>query len=152
MPVNFIYKILTQVNVWFKKMIEINRYHKDIKPGNIFIIYTDEEKDNFDIRLGGYNLSVDDEGSNHSSCCMGGDYFKAPEALKEGNHKKCDLWSVGVLIYYLYFLKPLINSKKFKKPDDKNLSDLCEKLVIIQSERRMNWNDYFSHPFFQKYQ
>ena len=50
------------------------------------------------------------------------------------------------------FFKTLRNPKKFKKPDDKDLSDLCEKLVIIQSERRMNWNDYFSHPFFQKYQ
>ena len=37
------------------KMVKIDKYHKDIKPGNIFIVYTDYEKNNFDIRLGGFN-------------------------------------------------------------------------------------------------
>ena len=152
MPVNFIHKILTQLNICFQKMVKVNKFHKDIKPGNIYIIYTDDEKDNFDIRLGGFNLNVDEEGSNHSSCCAGDDYFKAPESLFEGKHDKCDLWSVGVLIYYLSFLKPLNNPQKFRKPNDKDLNDLISKLVVIKPEGRINWENYFSHPFFQKYQ
>ena len=152
MPINFIHKILTQLNKCFEKMVQIERYHKDIKPGNIYIIYSEGEKNNFDIRLGGYNLSVDEEGSNHSSCCEGNDYFKAPESLFIGNHKKCDLWSIGVLIYYLSFLKPLKNPKIFRKPKDKDLNDLITKLVVEDYDRRMNWEQYFSHPFFKKYQ
>ena len=50
MPANFIHKILTQLNICFEKMVKMNRFHKDIKPGNIYIIYTNDEKDNFDIR------------------------------------------------------------------------------------------------------
>ena len=154
MPVNFIHKILTQLNVCLKKMVEINRFHKDIKPGNIFIIYTDEEKNNFDIRLGGFNLSINEEDSNHSSCssCIGDEVFKAPEVLHEGIHNKCDLWSIGVLIYYLYFLKFLKSPLNFKKPSDKDLEDLVTKLIVIKPDKRMSWDDYFSHNFFKKYQ
>ena len=153
LPISFIHKILTQLNVCFKKMIELDKFHKDIKPGNIFIIYIDEEKKNFDIRLGGFNLSVDEEHSNHSSCCSieGDEYFKAPEAIMEGNHNKCDLWSVGVLIYYLYFLKPLRSPLNFKKPNDTDLSDLVRKLIVVNANLRMNWGEYFAHPFFKKY-
>ena len=142
MPVNFIHKILTQLNKCFEKMVKIDKYHKDIKPGNIFIVYTDYEKNNFDIRLGGFNLSIDEEKSN----------LKAPESFFEGNHKKCDLWSIGILIYYLSFLKPLKNPKNFRKPKDEDLKDLITKLVVIPSDERMNWEQYFSHPFFKKYQ
>lgn len=151
MPVNFIHKILTQLNVCFEKMVKLNRFHKDIKPGNIYIIYTNEEKDNFDIRLGGFILSVDEEKSNHSSCSMGNDNFKAPESSCEGKHDKCDLWSIGVLIYYLYFLKPLKDPFNYKKPIDEDLADLVQKLIVYKAENRMNWKNYFSHPFFKKY-
>ena len=150
-PLNFIHKILSQLNVCFKKMVEINKFHKDIKPGNIYIVYTNDDKDNFDIRLGGFNLSIDEEDDNHSSCCPGDDYFKAPESIYEGKHDKCDLWSIGALIYYLCFFKSLQNPCAFKKPDDKDLKDLIEKLIVVNEEKRLNWDQYFSHPFFKKY-
>ena len=70
----------------------------------------------------------------------------------EGIHNKCDLWSVGVLIYYLYFLKPLRSPLNFKTPNDKDLGDLVRKLIVVNIDKRMNWDDYFSHPFFKKYQ
>ena len=154
LPINFIHKILTQLNVCLEKMVKIGKFHKDIKPGNIYIIYTDEEKDNFDIRLGGFNLSIDEEESNHSSCCKGNgdEFFKAPEVLEEGEHSKCDLWSVGVLIYYLYFLKPLRRIKCLRTIENKDLNDLMTKLIVMDIQKRMDWEEYFSHPFFKKYQ
>ena len=153
MPVNFIHKILSQLNVCFEKMVKFNRFHKDIKPENISIIYNNDDKDNFDIRLGGFILSVDEEGSNNNTCNKENDdsIFKAPESYIKGKHDKCDLWSVGVLIYYLYFLKPLRDPFDFRKPDDEDLSDLIEKLIVYKPVERMNWEDYLSHPFFKKY-
>ncbi len=152
MPVNFIHKILTQLNFSFQKMVKINRNHKDIKPGNIFIIYIDEEKNNFDVRLGGFNLSIEEESSGGSSCCGGNEIFIAPETFDKGFHNKCDLWSIGVLIYYLSFLKVLHDPDHYKKPLDKDLSDLVTKLIVKNVKKRMNWDEYFSHPFFKKYQ
>ena len=86
--------------------------------------------------------------------------FKAPEALEEGNHKKCDLWSIGVLIYYLFFLRcfrishisKLYENGFYKKLSDNDLKDLVTKLIVIKPEKRMNWEEYFSHNFFKKYQ
>ena len=169
MPVNFIHKILTQLNFCFKKMVKINKYHTDIKPRNIFIIYNDEEKNNFDIRLGGCNLSIEQEGINYSSISENGRLeeeegernessyyesdkcFKAPEILEQGNHNKSDLWSIGVLIYYLNFLEYLKNPYNFKKPSDEKLKDLVIKLIEPDIKKRMNWDEYFSHNFFSKY-
>ena len=132
-------------------MVKIDKFHKDIKPGNIFIVYNNEEKDNFDIRLGGFNLSLEEEERNDSSCCEGGLCFKAPEAFVEREHKKCDLWSIGVLIYYLSFLRYLNRPFNFRKPEDEKLKDLITKLVVVEPEQRMDWNDYFSHPFFNQF-
>ena len=33
--------------------------------------------------------------------------------------------------------------------DDKNLNDLVEKLIVIDPSKRINWEDYFNHPFFK---
>ena len=45
----------------------------------------------------------------------------------------------------------LINQKnnKFKKEtDDQKLNDLIKKLVVYEPNDRMEWKDYFNHPFF----
>ena len=135
-------------------MVNINKFHKDIQPGNIYLIYTDEEKNNFDVRLGGFNLSINEEDINYTTCSNFEEdpIFKAPEVLFKGNHSKCDLWSIGQLIYYLYFLKPLNFLFKYKKPNDNDLADLISKLVVEDINTRMSWKEYFSHPFFKKYQ
>ncbi len=36
-----------------------------------------------------------------------------------------------------------------KKTNDDKLDDLISKLVVNNPEKRLNWNDYFNHPFFK---
>jgi serine/threonine protein kinase len=39
---------------------------------------------------------------------------------------------------------------KFKKEtDDKLLNDLIKKLVVYERKDRIDWDDYFKHPFFK---
>ena len=38
-----------------------------------------------------------------------------------------------------------------KKTDDKILNDLIEKLVVNDPHKRIEWDDYFNHPFFKEY-
>ena len=40
-------------------MVKIDKYHKDIKPGNIYIVYTDYEKNNFENF--GFDIMLDDK-------------------------------------------------------------------------------------------
>ena len=88
----------------------------------------------------------------------------APEILKRLEYNyKCDLWSIGIIIYKLIFCKSpfsgetetsLINNienlgnKYLKKIGNKNLDDLIEKLLEKDKKNRLNWDEYLNHPFF----
>ena len=37
-----------------------------------------------------------------------------------------------------------------KKTDDKILNDLIEKLMVKDPNKRIGWEQYFSHPFFKE--
>ena len=90
----------------------------------------------------------------------------APEVLAgEEYDKKCDLWSLGVIIYQLFFKKyPYsglteiaiynqicqLGQKCLLKTGNKNLDDLISKLLVKEPNKRINWEEYFNHPFFIK--
>ena len=99
--------------------------------------------------------------------------YKAPEILNnEANNKsaeelnliyqKADIWSLGIIIYILYFGKfpfmgnkaneVLSNIKKngtsIDEVNDLDLKDLLKKMLNQKKEERIDWNDYFSHKFF----
>ena len=90
-------------------------------------------------------------------------YTKAPEIMKnEKYNDKCDLWSLGVIIYMLFFKKPpfqgqneiaLLNNikiglkKPLKKTNNELLDDLLSKLLKEDPKKRISWEHYFNHPF-----
>ena len=93
-----------------------------------------------------------------------GIYF-APEILTNDKYtSKVTLWSIGILIYYMYLkefpfdipdfkdlndIKQKFNTKKKKKIEDQYLDDLIDKLLIYDPNERINWNEYFDHSFFK---
>ena len=157
LPVNLIHKILMQLNVCLKKLLELCCVHRDIKPENIYINYINEEKTNFDIQLGGYCFSKQNKSSSRCSSVVGTQNFIAPEIDQGKYSNKCDLWSIGIMIYYFYFYKFPNMNKLYNesiidvKADDDDIRDLLKKLLIVDPHKRINWEDYFYHPFFKKY-
>ncbi len=89
----------------------------------------------------------------------------SPEVLKdEPYNNKCDLWSLGVIIYQLCFkefpydaktqygiIMKIEKSKQenFKKTYNYNLDELIRKLLIPNPDERITWDQYFNHPFFK---
>ena len=84
----------------------------------------------------------------------------APEIEKGEYSNKCDLYSIGIILYLLktgkyIFGKTLeeiyMNRKKnkFAKTGDELLDDLIKKTVVYEPKQRINWNEYFNHPFFK---
>ncbi len=156
-------KILTQLNNTFRIMVDKKIIHRDLKLENILLKY---ENLDYTVKLTDYGISK--KLITYSQKCysnIGTIETMAPEVLdaKEYNNN-CDLWSLGIIIYQLYFkvspyrgetevalLKQIKNAKQkfFKKTDDPKLDDLIRKLLIADPSKRLSWKDYFEHPFFK---
>ena len=136
-----ILKIMTQLNNTFKIMKENNIIHRDIKLENILIKYKDEEKKEYIVRLTDYGvskilMSLSKKCNTHagSISTMAPEIFEG-EGQNEYNYK-CDLWSIGIIIYRLLFKEtsyPVQNeplgSESLIMAENKELDDLIEKLL-----------------------
>ena len=154
MSSKLIRKIFSQINSGLKIMVDNNKTHRDLKPSNILFSYTNDKKTDFIVKIGDFGLST---ASN-----TGTELFKAPEVSKGKYSNKCDLYSIGIILYMLktgeYIFEgedygdKLINKKlnKIKKDtDDEKLNSLIKKLLVINPHERMEWKDYFDDPFFK---
>jgi serine/threonine protein kinase len=98
-----ILKILEELNNTFQIMNEKIIIHRDLKLENILIKYNNNKR---------FNIKITDYGSSKKlmslsrSCNIGTTIYMAPEILNgEKYNYKCDLWSLGIIIYKLYFGK-----------------------------------------------
>jgi len=161
--------ILIQLNKVFKIMENNNIAHRDIKLNNILVKYLDKQKKKFKVLLSDYGvsnrlLSMTRKFSTHAGNLL----IMAPEILDACDYNtKCDLWSLGVIIYQLYtkefpynhtvekgILKEIDKKgqsvlKKISE-NDKLLKDLLSKLLVKNPDERLSWEEYFNHPFFLK--
>ena len=146
-----IYLIFSQLNNCFRKMREGNEkvIHRDLKLDNIMI-----KLDNnipilgFIVKLSDFGLSKSLSDNEITRTTVGTPITQAPEIIfGKGHNSKCDLWSIGVIIYQLLFNTYPINAgskaelinkiKNFKKvevpnninnPISKECLDLLNKL------------------------
>ena len=158
-------QILLELNNVFKRMNEYNISHRDIKLNNILVKYLNEEKTKFKILLSDYGVSnhLNSITQNYSTHA-GNQLIMAPEILNDEKYNnKCDLWSLGIIIYQLYTKeypyhapveKGILNqiNKKGKTVlndiKDEQLKDLLSKLLEKNPKKRISWEDYFNHQFF----
>ena len=96
-------EILNQLNKTFKIMKENKIVHRDLKPDNILIKY---ENKNIIAKLCDYGISKIGTFTKLNTH-TGTTYYMAPEIMElteENNYNyKCDLWSLGIIIYELFF-------------------------------------------------
>ena len=146
-------EILFQINFALKQMIENKLIHGNLKLSNIFISL--KQINHITIKLSDFYLYNNEE--NYPTI--------APEIIKTKNISiKNDIWSLGIIIYYLLFNEYPFNEKKnmqlnedidlnktIKKSGNNELDDLIIKMIHIDYNKRISWNDYFNHPFFINY-
>ena len=155
--------ILEGLNKPFRYMHNNAIIHRDIKPDNIMIKFIDSSKTNFIPKIGDYGISRElEDGKAHT--ILGTPIYMSPEMLtkKKEYNDKSDLFSLGVMIYHLYFktypfkipkTEGDVNKnyiKKEKDCEDKILDDLLNKMLKINPDERISWDDYFNHPFFNQ--
>ena len=120
LPLELINKIFLQLNDVLKKMLEKNFIHRDLKPENILIKYTNKNKKNFIIKLTDFGFSTSEiKSSIKSYSKVGTKNYIAPEIENSPNfgtaqyNNKCDLFSLGIILYELYTNKYIFNSSKY---------------------------------------
>ena len=162
MSSNLIRKIFSQINSGLKDMLKKGQCHRDLKPSNILYSYINKEKTDFVIKLCDFGLSTDLQSTFQYASNVGTKIFKAPE-VEEGKYSnKCDLYSIGIILYYLKTGEYIFDGKREldilnnkdkniikKDTNDELLNNLIRKLVVNDPKKRMKWEDYFNDPFFK---
>jgi calcium-dependent protein kinase len=100
---------------------------------------------------------------------FGTPYYIAPEVLKKSYTEKCDLWSVGVIMYILLCGYPPFNGSRdeqiikavlagkysLDEPEWADVSaeakDLVAKLLTYNPDERPSASEALKHPWITKY-
>jgi serine/threonine protein kinase len=164
--------ILIQLKNALGYLREKNIVHRDLKPDNIVF---KSENDDVILKLCDFGLSriydvTQDEFGNisqlHTFC--GTLPYMAPEILLCHPYDgKSDLWSFGVILYEMMFNTfPFISKSiigRRMNTDHRNINfydnderynysveckDLLKSLLISNPDQRINWDNFFDHPWF----
>ena len=144
--------ILLQLNEAFKIMVSKNIIHRDLKPQNILIKY--DSQNSFIVKLADFGISREFNNKNFSTH-IGTKIYAAPELCytrSNYNPIKCDLWAIGVIIYELKFKDICFSFYQGiipKRFDNGLLDDLVRRLIVVDPNKRISWNEYFNLPFFK---
>ena len=149
-------------------LIELNKIlktkemiYRDLNLSNILISLNEINKISIKISDLGLNKKINEELTMTSTKIS---YSRSPEIIENYNiHIKSDLWNLGIIIYYLLFkeypykgineiklLNDIKSGKKLKLSEDNDLNDLINKMICIDLNKRISWDDYFNHSFFKK--
>ena len=157
-------KIMNQLNIVFEIMQKNHIMHRDLKLKNILFKYTNDSKTEFEVKLSDFGFSKKVGEANITHTILGTPITMSPEILmKKPYTNESDLWSIGVIMYQMYFNavpffgyneKLILNDILKKKgvpsrmPKEKDFSDLLSKIFVIDPKNRISWENYFKHPFF----
>ena len=144
-------------------MIEKGVTQLDLKLDKILLKYENKEKTKYIIKLKMSDTSqiMMDLRKINTSHNKSNNFLYAPEILSEGIYNdKCDLWTLGIIIYVIYFkdypfngenetaILDQIYSYNIKNSEDSKLNNLIQGLLNIDPQKRLSWKEYFNHPFF----
>ena len=163
---NELYYILIQLNNTFKIMSENKIVHRDLKLKNILIKYVNPEKTKYIVKIGNYGINKKIDCYTKMASSKIGEFDNtAQEKLKEEKYDyECDIWSLGTIIYMLFFKLYLYSeetcnnilfkikffgTKEIKKSGNDNLDNLINGLLSKDPKNRLTWEEYLNHPFFK---
>jgi calcium-dependent protein kinase len=151
-----------------------NIVHRDIKAENILIesietlhLNDGREIELYNIRLSHFSSARSFNKSKKLTKKVGTPYYIAPEVLKRNYNEKCDIWSLGVMMFILLSGKPpfwgdsdkeILQNVEKGVPDKRsdgwrNISseaqNLIDNLLKVEPGKRYPASDAVRHPWFQ---
>ena len=98
--------------------------HRDLKPENILVPTGTNKIDYTLLKIIDFGASVLKKDDGKITFRFGTPYYIAPEVLQESYNEKCDVWSIGVILYLLLF-----GQAPFDGEDD---NIICQKIISEQ--------------------
>ena len=145
--------IFNQLNNILSEIRTKNMVHNDLKIENLLIKFKNNSKE-FTVILTDYGISKlisynKDLSNNEWGITPFTDENRENIYLVE----KIDLLILGIDIYRMLF-KGICQSfeeyeKNIEKIQDEELKDLLKKMIVEDAHKRIEWDDYFNHPFFK---
>ena len=151
-------EIFSKLNIGLREMYNNDIIHGDLSLKNILVKYKEDDSIIPKIYNYGKKLFFDDKLElMHSET-----YYSAPELLNGDKYSnKIDLWSIGIILYRLYFgefpykgktqvaiYNQIMNQVPLKKRGKNDLlDDLISRLLKVNPKQRLDWEEYFSHEF-----
>ena len=154
----------------FKRII-----HRDLKLENILIKFINEKKTEYILKLGDYGIGkFKSESNGIFSGLKGTPDTVAPEIIlekKKTYENIIDIFSLGIILYQLShnlkhpfgsnYIECLMNYQNNYEKDNIIISfdnsienddfkDLIRKMLKLNPENRLKWDEYFEHPFWKK--
>ena len=159
--------------VMYQLFFAINYYngmhliHRDLKPENILISSKNKENNYPNIKICDFGMSKIVENQDIQNKVVGSLYYVAPEVLNKNYNEKCDIWSCGVIMYFLLTKKvPFYSSynheviEQIRKGEyDKtlleklspNALDLLQKLLTLDVNKRITVQECLKHPWIKEF-
>mmetsp|Transcript_10799 Transcript_10799/g.14013 ORF Transcript_10799/g.14013 Transcript_10799/m.14013 type:complete len:594 (+) Transcript_10799:255-2036(+) len=138
--------------------------HRDLKPENLMF---ESNLPNSPLKVIDFGLAkLNDSGSDHMKSFVGTPYFVDPEVMQKNFTTKCDLWSIGIILYILLcgyppfmgdsdreiFESILYKDVEFMDEDWAHISAEAKDLILCllqkKSEDRPTADVALSHPWF----
>ena len=146
--VDKIKNIMKQLNEILKVLREKKIVHHNIKLESILVQLNNSNNENeFEIKLANYSeakLLIDGDKEWEK--------IKPYKDYKKGEFNKLDkqdLFDIGKEIYRMLFNEINVDQKKINNEvQDDTLKDLLHKLLEEDEKKRIEWDDYFKHKFF----
>ena len=149
--------------------------HCDLKPDNIIFETPNEGEENedentlnlLDLKLIDFGLSSRIKKNEKLNNIVGTPSFIAPETIKGEYDEKCDVWSIGVILYYILsgtfpfignsnseiFEKIYKNEPIFRKnifnDISENAIDFIKKCLVKNPNQRPSAKECLSHPWLE---
>ena len=143
--------------------------HRDLKPENILVPLGKVNIDYTLLKIIDFGASVLMKGRKKITFRFGTAYYIAPEVLQQSYNEKCDIWSIGVILYLLLtgsvpfdgknddeIWKKIISEEiNYSSPKLKSLSkeakDLLKKLLVKNPDQRLSASEALEHVWIKKY-
>ena len=92
-------RVISQVNSAINYLHMNSIMHRDVKPDNILFVESGEHKCGGRVKLIDFGTAIKFKPGKFETEIYGSPSYLAPEVLNQEYTEKCDIWSLGVILY-----------------------------------------------------